>query len=56
VLSSLFRRLFLEGLAEAYAAGKLQFFGDLEPLRDPHCVAISNRRLLQLEDGQVSFQ
>jgi hypothetical protein len=93
VLSSLFRRLFLEGLEEAYAAGKLQFFGDLEPLRDPpafarylapwkdkdwvvyakapfggpqqvleylgrytHRVAISNRRLLQLEEGQVSFQ
>jgi hypothetical protein len=93
VLSSLFRRLFLEGLAEAHAAGKLQFFGDLEPLRDPqafarylapwktkdwvvyakapfggpqqvleylgrytHRVAISNRRLLHLEDGQVSFQ
>jgi hypothetical protein len=93
VLSSLFRRLFLEGLAEAHAAGKLQFFGDLEPLRDPqafarylapwkekkwvvyakapfggpqhvleylgrytHRVAISNRRLLKLEDGQVSFQ
>ena len=93
VLSNLFRRLFLEGLAEAHAAGKLQFFGDLEPLRDPpafarylapwkntdwvvyakapfggpqqvleylgrytHRVAISNRRLLALEDGQVSFQ
>jgi hypothetical protein len=93
VLSSLFRRLFLEGLEEAYAAGKLQFFGDLQPLRDPqafarylapwkkqdwvvyakapfggpqhvleylgrytHRVAISNRRLLKLEDGQVSFQ
>jgi hypothetical protein len=91
VLSSLFRRLFLEGLEEAYAAGKLQFFGDLQPLRDPqtfarylapwkkqdwvvyakapfggpqhvmeylgrytHRVAISNRRLLKLEDGQVS--
>jgi hypothetical protein len=93
VLSSLFRRLFLEGLEGAYAAGKLQFFGELEPLRDPqafarylapwkekewvvyakapfggpqhvleylgrytHRVAISNRRLLKLEGGQVSFQ
>ena len=93
VLSSLFRRLFLEGLQQAHAAGKLQFFGELEPLRDPqalarylapwkdkdwvvyakapfggpqhvleylgrytHRVAISNRRLLALEDGQVSFQ
>src|SRR6266481_2573928 len=39
VLSNLFRRLFLEGLAEAHAAGKLQFFGDLEPLRDPPAFA-----------------
>jgi hypothetical protein len=93
VLSRLFRRLFLQALEKAYAAGQLQFFGDLEPLRDPpafarylaplknadwvvyakppfggpqqvlqylgrytHRVAISNRRLLALEDGQVSFQ
>jgi len=92
VLSRLFRRLFLEALEEAYAAGRLQFFGDLEGLRDPaafagylapvkkqewvvyakppfggpqhvleylgrytHRVAISNRRLLALEQGQVSF-
>ena len=90
----MFRRLFLEALEKAYAAGKLQFFGDLEPLRDPtafarylaplrdtsewvvyakapfggpqhvleylgrytHRVAISNRRLLALENGQVSFE
>jgi hypothetical protein len=77
-----------------YAAGELQFFGDLEPLRGSpaafarylaplrkskwvvhakppfggpqhvleylgrytHRVAISNRRLLALENGQVSFQ
>jgi hypothetical protein len=93
VLSRLFRRLLLQALEKAYAAGQLQFFGDLEPLRDPpafarylaplknadwvvyakppfggpqqvlqylgrytHRVAISNRRLLALEDGQVSFQ
>jgi Putative transposase/Transposase zinc-binding domain len=93
VLSHLFRRLFLEALAEAHAAGQLKSFGDLEPLRDPqafarylaplkkkdwvvyakapfggpqhvleylgrytHRVAISNRRLLALEDGQVSFE
>jgi len=93
VLSHLFRRLLLEALEKAYAAGQLQFFGALEPLRDPpafarhlaplkntdwvvyakaplggrqqvlqylgrytHRVAISNRRLLALEDGQVSFQ
>src|SRR5450631_4142363 len=92
VLSRLFRRLFLEQLEAAYAAGQLQFFGELEGLRDPaaftrslapvknkewvvyakapfggpqhvleylgrytHRVAISNRRLLALEDGQVSF-
>ncbi len=93
VLSRLFRRLFLEALEKAYAQGKLQFFGDLERLRDraafarllaplknckwvvyakpplggpqhvleylgryTHRVAISNRRLLALEAGQVSFQ
>ena len=93
VLSHLFRRLFLQALAAAHAAGKLQFFGELEPLREPqafaaflaplkkqdwvvyakapfggpqhvleylgrytHRVAISNRRLLALEGGQVSFQ
>ena len=93
VLSRLFRRLFLEALEKAYAKGELQFFGELESLRDPqafasylaplrhsewvvyakppfggpqhvieylgrytHRVAISNRRLLALEDGQVSFR
>jgi hypothetical protein len=35
VLSRLFRRLFLEGLEALHAAGELQFFTDLEPLRDP---------------------
>jgi hypothetical protein len=34
VLSRLFRRLFLAGLAEAHAAGRLAFFGDLDVLRD----------------------
>jgi hypothetical protein len=93
VLSARFRRLFLEALESVYAQGKLQWFGELESLRDPdafarflaplkkvpwvvyakppfggpqhvleylgrytHRVAISNRRLLQLEAGQVSFQ
>jgi hypothetical protein len=93
VLSALFRRLFLEDLEKAYAAGQLHFFGDLEPLHHPqafarflaplkmrpwvvyakapfggpqhvleylgrytHRVAISNRRLLTLEHGRVSFQ
>jgi hypothetical protein len=92
VLSHLFRRLMLEALQAAYAAGRLQFFGHLEALRAPsafarylaplrtspwvvyakapfggphhvleylgrytHRVAISNRRLLALENGQVSF-
>jgi len=35
VLSSLFRRLFLEALDQAFENGELDFFGDLEPLRDP---------------------
>ena len=93
VLSRFFRRVFLDALEQAYAAGKLRFFGDLESLRDPpafarylaplrdakwvvyakapfggpqhvleylgrytHRVAISNRRLLVLENGQVSFE
>ena len=92
VLSACFRDLMLEALAKAHADGALQFFGDLEPLRDArafaqylaplkdkdwvvyakppfggpahvleylgrytHRVAISNRRLLALQDGQVSF-
>jgi hypothetical protein len=92
VLSRRFRRLVLKALAKAYADGALQFFGELESLRDPsalarflaplehkewvvyakppfggpahvleylgrytHRVAISNQRLLALEDGQVSF-
>ncbi len=34
VLSRLFRRLFLEGLAGLNKAGRLAFFGDLVPLAD----------------------
>ena len=93
VLSRLFRRLFLEALEKAHADGQLQFFGELESLRDPleftrylaplratewvvyakppfggpqkvveylgrytHRVAISNQRLVGLEDGHVSFR
>jgi hypothetical protein len=93
VLSALFRRLLLETLQAAFDQGKLQFFGDLEPLRDPqrfrtylaplgeqdwvvyakppfggpaqvleylgrytHRVAISNQRLLDVSDGNVTFQ
>src|SRR5207248_9328174 len=33
VLSRLFRRLFLTGLADAYAAGRLSFFSELDALR-----------------------
>lgn len=34
VLSRLFRRLFIERLQAAHAAGQLRFFGDLAPLHD----------------------
>ena len=34
VLSSLFRRLFLDSLHKAFDSGKLQFFGSLEPLQN----------------------
>ena len=39
VLSRLFRRLFLEMLAEAHAAGRLLFFGALARLADPNAFA-----------------
>ncbi len=38
-LSRLFRRLFLERLAAAFAAGDLGFFGELAPLADPAAFA-----------------
>jgi hypothetical protein len=93
VLSALFRRLFLQALEKANAAGKLQFFGHLAELRDPsafarylaplrdkkwvvyakapfggpqhvleylgrytHRVAISNWRILALQNDQVCFE
>ncbi len=34
-LAQLFRRLFLQRLAKAFAVGELGFFGDLAPLADP---------------------
>ena len=45
VLGRLFRRLFLERLAAAFADGGLRFFGDLAPLAEPrafaaHCAAL----------------
>ena len=39
VLSRLFRRLFLEQLAAAHAAGRLHFFGDHAPLAKPDAFA-----------------
>jgi hypothetical protein len=39
VLSRLFRRLFLEGLARLHKAGKLRFFGELAKLADPDAFA-----------------
>lgn len=93
VLSRLFRRLFLSKLADAHAAGRLQFFGDhqglsdsrafagfLAPLRRKnwfvyakppfagpeavlaylsrytHRVAISNSRLISLDERGVTFR
>ena len=93
MLARLFRRLFLRYLERAFDAGKLPFFGTLEPLRDrrafqrhlapvrkaewwvyakppfagpeqvlayvaryTHRVAISNDRLLGIEDGKVRFR
>ncbi len=93
VLSRLFRRLFLDRLAEAHRAGLLVFHGDLAPLADPaafaahlaplrraewvvyakrpfagpeavlaylsrytHRVAISNSRLVALDESGVTFR
>jgi hypothetical protein len=39
VLSRLFRRLFLTGLADAHTAGPLAFFGELDGLRNPTAFA-----------------
>ena len=39
VLSRLFRRLFLEALHTAQEQGQLQFYSELEPLRDPAALA-----------------
>lgn len=39
VLSRLYRRLFIEGLARLHKADKLRFFGDLEKLADPEAFA-----------------
>src|SRR6516162_8900917 len=92
VLSRRFRKLYLRYLEQAYATGKLQFYGELRELSDPkrfaqylaplhdsewvvyakapfggpdrvldylgrytHRVAISNNRLKEFKDGQVTF-
>jgi hypothetical protein len=39
VLSKLFRRLFLKALRKAYRKGRLNFYSDLEPLRQPAAFA-----------------
>jgi len=44
VLSRLFRRLFLAGLADAYAAGQLAFFGEIEGLRRREAFAVHEDR------------
>ncbi len=93
VLSSLFRRLFLEALEDAFYQKRLLFRGSVAHLQDAHIfhnylyalenrhwvvyakppfggpqpvlkylgrythrIAISNQRLLELKEGQVSFQ
>jgi Putative transposase/Transposase zinc-binding domain len=92
VLQRLYRRLFLQKLVAAHAAGRLQFFDALAPLSDPrvfarhlapvrradwivyarkpfagpeqvlrylarytHRIAISNRRIVALDDQSVTF-
>jgi Putative transposase/Transposase zinc-binding domain len=93
VLSRLFRRLFLEALRQAYAKKQLQFFSEMEALKEEpsfrnyllpleqaewvvyakppfggprkvldylgrytHRVALSNDRILDVSNGQVTFQ
>jgi len=49
VLSRLFRRLFLEQLAAAHAAGRLHFFGNHAPLADRHAFAAYLAPLRKIE-------
>jgi hypothetical protein len=49
VLSRLFRRLFLEQLAAAQAAGRLRFFGDHAPLAERHDFAAYLAPLRKIE-------
>ena len=52
VLSRLFRRLFLKGLAALHETGRLTFFGDLAPLIAHVAVALSRPRLLLSHGSQ----
>ncbi len=49
ILSRLFRRLFLDKLAEAHAAGRLRFFGDHAPLADARAFADYLGRLRKID-------
>ncbi len=49
VLSRLFRRLFLDQLAAAHDAGRLQFFGEHRRLTDAQAFARTLRPLLKAE-------
>jgi hypothetical protein len=49
VLSRLFRRLFLEQLAAAHAAGRFRFFGDHAPLAEHHAFATYLAPLRKIE-------
>jgi hypothetical protein len=93
LLSSVFRDKFVDGLKQAYLAGKLRFYGDCQTLADPevfgafmdelstqdwvvyakppfggpehvlqylarytHRVAISNHRIVSVDDSYVTFR
>jgi len=49
VLSRLFRRLFLEGLAALHKTGRLTFFGDLSPFSDSEAFAAALAPLRRCE-------
>lgn len=49
VLSRLFRRLFLQGLRDAFDAGKLRFFGSLASLAQPTAFAAELDQLKHIE-------
>ncbi len=53
VLSRLFRRLFLEGLAALHMAGRLAFLGDLAPLADQRAFEPSSRERAELSGSST---